>query len=99
MEKNLVNDYWDQFLNLITNCEDKQELERLFQFILTYDEREMVAKRLALTEALLKKEKSQRQIAKDLEMSIAFITRGSNELKRTSDDNITQMKYWLNIEE
>ena len=70
-------------------------LENLFQFILTHDEREMIATRLALTESLLAKEKSQRQIAADLELSIALITRGSNELKRTDQKNITAIKKLL----
>ena len=33
---------------------------------------------------LLKKQKTQREIAEDLNVSIAKITRGSNELKRTN---------------
>lgn len=89
---------WNYFLDLLLSCKDKEDLNRLFYFILTHDERDMIAKRLALTKALLAKDKSQRQIAQDLSLSIALITRGSNELKRTSDENMAWIKKLLKID-
>ena len=98
MDDDFFKKNWDDFLNLLLSCADRNELNRLFNFILTYDERDMIAKRLSLTQALLTKEKSQRQIAQDLSLSIALITRGSNELKRTPDDDIIWIKQLLKIE-
>jgi len=97
MQDDLKQQYWDKYLDLLLACENKDELNRLFNFLLTHDEREMLPKRLALTEALLKKERPQRQIAQDLAMSIALITRGSNELKRTKPEDIIAIKNFLNI--
>jgi TrpR family trp operon transcriptional repressor len=99
MNKAMQQQFWSQYLDLVLNCKNRDELNRLFNFMLTFDEREMLAKRIALTEALLKKEKPQRQIAEDLSMSIAFITRGSNELKRTSEEDKEQIKKWLKIKD
>lgn len=99
MNKDMQQQFWNEYLDLVLNCKNRDELNSLFNFMLTFDEREMLAKRIALTEALLKKEKPQRQIAEDLSMSIAFITRGSNELKRTSEEDKAQIKKWLKIED
>lgn len=97
MEEKQVDLNWQRLLSLLSSLDDKHSMAQLFNFLLTYDEREMLAKRLALTEALLQKEKSQRQIAQDLQMSIASITRGSNELKRTDIKSIEFLKHLLNI--
>ncbi|MCB1084045.1 MAG: trp operon repressor, partial [Simkania sp.] len=44
-------------------------------------ERVDLSKRILIVQELLNGEKTQREMAKDLQVSIAKITRGSNELK------------------
>jgi TrpR family transcriptional regulator, trp operon repressor len=73
---------WDGFLNLCLGITSKNELESLFDLFLTMEEKENLATRFEIVFELLKAEKTQREIAKDLAVSIAKITRGSNELKR-----------------
>jgi TrpR family trp operon transcriptional repressor len=96
-ENDATKTHWDRVIDLLLSCKTQEDLNRFFDFILTHDERDMISKRLALTQALLLKEKSQRQIAEDLSLSIALITRGSNELKRTSSENISWIKKLLKI--
>lgn len=75
-------DGWNKLLTLCLKTKEKQELNHLFQAMLTPDEYENIGKRILIMEALVKKELSQRHIAEKLNVSIAKITRGSNELKR-----------------
>ena len=74
------------FFNLCIKAKDEKILSALYDLFLTSEERDDVAMRYLIIKELLKKEKTQRQIAKDLNVSIAKITRGSNELKRTPKD-------------
>lgn len=73
---------WQGFLNICLVTKTNKELEQIFEIFLTSEEKENLALRYAIVRELLKQEKTQRQIAKDLNVSIAKITRGSNELKR-----------------
>ncbi len=75
-------DGFSEFIKLIKAQKNTKELELLLHLLLTPEEMEAIAKRVIIIEALLKKEKSQREIAKDFSLSIAKITRGSNALKR-----------------
>ncbi len=75
-------DGFAEFIKLIKAQKNELELDRLLNLLLTPEEMEAIAKRVIIIEALLKKEKSQREIAKDFSLSIAKITRGSNALKR-----------------
>lgn len=72
---------WRRFLNLCHKTKSPTELNTLFEFLLTAEERDTLATRVELVAALLKEEKTQREIAAELEISIAKITRGSNALK------------------
>ena len=67
-------------------------LSQLFDLLLTPEEKESLALRCLIIEELLKQKKTQRDIAKDLQVSIAKITRGSNELKRMPDKLIAFLK-------
>lgn len=73
---------WDMFLKWISFAKNKDELAKLFELLLTAEEKESITTRCLIVDELIKKEKPQREIAATLKVSIAKITRGSNELKR-----------------
>ena len=77
---------WQLLLKLLEQAETPDCLEQLLKLFLTIDEREMLIRRFMLVEKLLVTEDTQRQIAKELELSISKITRGSNILKETPQD-------------
>ncbi len=77
---------WQHFLKLCTKLKTVQEFDKLFELFLTLEEKEVMAKRYAIVKELLKNEKTQREMSKMLNVSIAKITRGSNELKTTPED-------------
>jgi len=76
---------WNQFLDVCLATKNRKMLDQLFELFLTAEERSAISMRLLLVQALLKKEKTQREIAEHLNVSIAKITRGSNELKRMDE--------------
>ncbi len=73
---------WRSFTKLCLATKNDKMLSSLFDLLLTQEERESIAMRCLIVVDLLKQEKTQRDIAEDLHVSIAKITRGSNELKR-----------------
>lgn len=73
---------WNQFIKLCLATKNEKMLSSLLDLLLTQEEKESIAMRYLIVVDLLKQEKSQRSIAEDLHVSIAKITRGSNELKR-----------------
>lgn len=75
---------WRRFIKLCLSTNDEKMLSSLLDCFLTSEEMESLATRCLIIIELIKKEKSQREIAKELGVSIAKITRGSNELKRIS---------------
>lgn len=77
---------WGLFLKLCANAAKKNNLESLLQFLLTDEEVAQLEKRVLLTQALLAEEQTQRDIAKNLQISISKITRGSNSLKHIDVD-------------
>lgn len=72
---------WKNFISLLESAKESSELDELMQALFTYDEKDQMALRIELLAELLRKEKPQRQIASELGISIATITRGSNLLK------------------
>lgn len=78
-------DGWRLFLELCRKAEAAGALNELFWLLLTSEEREDVKTRVLIVQELLKGQKTQRQLAKDLKVSIAKITRGSNVLKETDE--------------
>jgi len=70
-------------------------LSEVLDCILTPEERDSVELRCLIIKALLEGSKPQRQIADELKVSIATITRGSNQLKRISSD---LRQFLMNIE-
>lgn len=74
----------NQFRNLIEvllNIEDKKLMEDFLLGILTPKELEEIPTRLQIVR-LLKAGMSQHQIAKELEIGVATVTRGSKELQK-----------------
>ena len=80
------------FIELCLSTKDKKTASLLFDLFLTPEERTDLAMRFFIVKELLQEEKTQRQIAKDLNVSIAKITRGSNELKRIDRKLLTYLK-------
>ncbi|MCH9644760.1 MAG: trp operon repressor [Gammaproteobacteria bacterium] len=78
-----ANDGWKQFLGLCLKVKKADELNQFFELFLTPEEQRAIAERCRIVQGLLKQEQSQREIAEELGVSIATITRGSNQLKRT----------------
>lgn len=83
---------WEQFINLCIGLEKPKNLSDILEIFLTIEEKSNIANRFLIVQALLKKQKPQREIAKDLNVSIAKITRGSNELKRLSPKQLQALK-------
>jgi TrpR family transcriptional regulator, trp operon repressor len=78
----VVKKGWKQFLHWCHQAENEKQLDALFDLVLTHEEKSDIATRCLIIKELLAQEESQRDIAKNLNVSIAKITRGSNELKR-----------------
>ena len=89
-------DGWRYFLKLCMGTKDEAVLSELFELLFTHEEKTGMDTRCLIIKELLDKQKNQRQMSADLNVSIAKITRGSNELKRRSpallrylQDNLT----------
>lgn len=85
------SDGWRYFLNWCSGTQDHALLNELFDCLLTPEEKESIETRCLIVKALLDQKKTQRQISEELKVSIAKITRGSNQLKRNSK----QLKAYL----
>ena len=75
-------DGWHIFTQWCLASKNKKMLSALFDLLLTPEEKESIALRCLIIKELLQQKKTQREIATDLNVSTAKITRGSNELKR-----------------
>lgn len=93
MEKN--QRAWKDFLQLCLTSNDEKTLSLLFNLFLTAEERADLATRYLIVKELLREEKTQREMAKSLNVSIAKITRGSNELKRVNKSLLEYLKAKL----
>ncbi|MFT3742109.1 MAG: trp operon repressor [Gammaproteobacteria bacterium] len=79
---NTLDTGWKSFLKLCLAIQEERTLALFLELMLTPEEKQNLATRYLIIQALLKEEQTQREIAKDLNVSIAKITRGSNELKK-----------------
>jgi TrpR family transcriptional regulator, trp operon repressor len=77
---------WYKFLEHCLNFKNKEELEVFFNVMFTASEKIEFGNRLAIMKDLLNGQKTQREIAQDLEVSIANISRGSNVIKNSEVD-------------
>ncbi|ARD21580.1 trp operon repressor [Shewanella japonica] len=78
---------WESVIEKVLSYPDSDELNVLFQLLLTEEERSAVAGRLKVFQSLLQGELSQRQISADYQVSIATITRCSNYLKNMNNEH------------
>ncbi|HAB99229.1 MAG TPA: trp operon repressor [Parachlamydiales bacterium] len=81
MRDEFEEDGWRGFLTLCSSAETPDELGELLWLFLTPEERKDVATRYLIVRELIDGKKTQRDLAKELGVSIAKITRGSNFLK------------------
>ena len=88
-------DGWRKFIKLLVAVKEPRILEELSKLFFTPEERNSISKRISIIEELIKGEMTQREMAEDLEISIAKITRGSNALKETSPKLIQFLKKVL----
>lgn len=84
MDSKTEKEGWRSFLKKIHKASNTKELDEYLQLFLTPTERQEIAGRYLIVQELLKEEKTQREIAQFLGVSIANITRGSNVLKSTA---------------
>ena len=68
---------WKGFLELCFAAQDIKHFSTVLDLLLTMEEKENLAMRYLIIKELLQKKKTQREIAKQLDVSIAKITRGS----------------------
>ncbi|WP_211828123.1 trp operon repressor [Kistimonas asteriae] len=73
------------FIDLIQSATNRGDLQRLFKLMLTREEHSAINGRVAIAKALIEGKESQREIATRLGVSIATVTRGSNNLKSMND--------------
>jgi TrpR family transcriptional regulator, trp operon repressor len=78
MNEKKLEESWRKLLKLIKKT---PYLEEFMNILLTKEEINMLPQRFLIIEALIKNQETQREISKNLKVSIAKITRGSNALK------------------
>ncbi len=81
MDRKSQEEGWRKFLKLCAKTESPEKCRQLFDLFFTLEEKETLAKRTFIIEALLDEKLTQREIAETYNVSIAQITRGSNALK------------------
>ena len=77
----MPDNHWQELTQLLLRQNDENVLDELLTLLLTAEERESITARLAIVSSLLRGAESQRGMAARLGVSIATITRGSNNLK------------------
>lgn len=73
-----------QIMALIREAPNESVLMELLELLFTPTELVQLSARYEIIKGLLEEQKTQRELSSDLKLSIAKITRGSNELKRRS---------------
>ena len=96
----MSQDGWQYFLKLCLSAKNEKFLSELLDLFLTPEEHDSIETRCLIIKDLMEHKKTQRKISDDLKVSIAKITRGSNELKRISPELIAYLeKYLLHMSE
>ena len=80
-----MNDNLSEIIEIFSKTTDRREMRKLFEDVFTDAERTDIAKRWYIYKELYKGT-PQRRIAKDMEVSLCKITRGSKTLK--NDDSV-----------
>lgn len=78
---------WDKFIENCLEMKTVEELQKFFELTLTVSEWEKIGARYLILSELIHGEKTQREIAASLGVSIFNVTRGANQLKRMDDDS------------
>ncbi len=86
---------WTKVLQMIEKAVDEGNQQTLLSIMLTADEREALVTRAKILDMLLNQQCSQRQISQELGVGIATVTRGNNELKNRSDDELKVLSELL----
>ena len=77
----MKDEHWQKVVALLNGQTDQQALQAVLSVLLTAEERDAIGSRLAIMQALLAKQETQREISTRLGVSIAKVTRCSNYLK------------------
>lgn len=88
-----INSGWNGFLDICFKQSNANELSKFFDVFLTISEKDEFAKRFNIIIELLKGSKTQREIAKDLGVSIANVSRGANVIKIFPNDIKDILKF------
>lgn len=83
------------FTDLCLSMKNRKGFSLLLDLFLTNEEKTNIEIRFLVIKELLKSKKTQREIARDVGVSIAKITRGSNELKRMNKKFLIDLKNKL----
>jgi TrpR family trp operon transcriptional repressor len=86
---------WKLLVKLLMQNTNAKQLEQILELLLTDDERHDLSARCQIISGLLQGKCSQRQLARELEVSIAKITRGSNAIKTLSPSIIELLQELL----
>lgn len=86
MPQDVLSLQWPDVLALLTQAAADKKLDAVLDVLLSPDERHDVLERMRLFSEFLLNDKSQRQMSKDLSISIATITRASHNLKAMPAD-------------
>ncbi len=89
---------WQLLLKACLATKNTTQLDELLRFVLTLDEQHAIADRLRIIDGLLANQLTQRELAKNLQVSISKITRGSNSLKASSSVFQQQLKTVLGVD-
>ena len=84
-----------RFIKLCLHTKSEKELRKLFDLFFTSEEKLNIETRVLIVKELLQGNKPQREIANDLGISIAKITRGSNGLKLIDESLRNYLKRCL----
>ncbi|MBK2126337.1 trp operon repressor [Fangia hongkongensis] len=76
---------WQKLNTLLTEVSSVKEMTTILDFLLTAEEKVQIANRISLTNMMIYSGKPQREIAKELGVSISTVTRCSNALKTLPD--------------
>lgn len=90
MHPNIQDNGWQDFVAKCAKFSHPQDMETFFDVFLTMSEKEELAKRFNIIKELLLTTKTQREIAKDLKVSIANVSRGANVIK-TYPSNLKEL--------
>jgi TrpR family trp operon transcriptional repressor len=88
---------WKEFVQLISQLKDDQEANKLLHLLFTHEERHDVSKRILIIKGLLAEQQTQRELAQNLNVSLAKITRGSNAIKEINNPLKEKLKELLEV--